>query len=203
MADLSKQAIQAALACDWPNAIKLNLHLIKEAPDDVQALSRLAYAYLQSDNSKKAKSIYSKILKLDPHNVVATKNVLKLKSNDATVKTVPSNGQIYIDEPGTSRCVNLVNIAHKNALKDIKVGGKLDFKITRKKIELRVDNGDYVGSLADDLSFYIRRLCEKGNKYEVYVKEVTNNGVCVYIREIYRQFDSKKRIFNSLSSHFR
>jgi len=203
MVDLSTQAIQAALACDWQKAIKLNLELVKATPDDVQALNRLAYSHIQTDDPKKAKRIYSSILKIDPQNLMANKNLNKLKGNISTVKALPTNGQIYIDEPGMTRCVELVNTAPKVVLKKITPGIKAEYKIGKKKIEIRTESGEFIGSLPDDISFYMRRLSEKGNKYEMYIKEVVDSKVSVYIRELIRSFDAKKKVFNSLSSFSR
>ncbi|NCN58934.1 hypothetical protein COW99_04850 [Candidatus Roizmanbacteria bacterium CG22_combo_CG10-13_8_21_14_all_38_20] len=203
MVDLSTQAIQAALACDWQKAIKLNLELVKATPDDVQALNRLAYSHIQTDDPKKAKRIYSSILKIDPQNLMANKNLNKLKGNISTVKALPTNGQIYIDEPGMTRCVELVNTAPKVVLKKITPGIKAEYKIGKKKIEIRTESGEFIGSLPDDISFYMRRLSEKGNKYEMYIKEVVDSKVSVYIRELIRSFDTKKKVFNSLSSFSR
>jgi len=203
MADLSKQAIQAALACDWQSAIDLNLKLIEKEPENTQALNRLAYAYLQTEKPKKAKKVYNSILKLDPNNPLASKHLLRLKDKSVTNKKPPTNGQIYIEEPGTSRVVELVNLAHKDILKQITLGIKAQHKIGKKKIEIRSESGEYIGSLPDDVSFHMRKLSEKGNKYDVFIKEVEDSSVSVYIRETFRKFDSKKKAFNSLGSLIR
>ena len=199
MVDLSTQAIQAALACDWQKAIKLNLKLVKASPGDVQALNRLAYSHIQTDEPKKAKRIYNIILKIDPHNLMANKNMNKLKGNVSTVRSLPASGQIYIDEPGMTRCVELTNTAPRDILKKITPGIKAEYKIGKRKIEIRTENGEFIGSLPDDISFHMRRLAEKGNKYEMYIKEVVESKVVVYIRELIRSFDAKKKTFNSLS----
>src|SRR3989344_7973707 len=76
---LKNQAIQTALSGDWQNAIVLNKNLIKENPNDIDALNRLALAYIIVGKTKDAKSIYQKVIKLDPLNPIAQRSLNKLK----------------------------------------------------------------------------------------------------------------------------
>ena len=200
MVDLSKQAIQAALACDWQRAIELNLKIVKDIPENIQALNRLAYAYLQNEDIKKAERLYNSILKLDPTNLVANKYKQRLKNSTATKKGSAINGQIYIEEPGTTKSVSLVHTAPKDVLEKISPGLKVQHKIGKKKVEIRIQGDEYIGSLPDDISFHMRKLSEKGNKYDIYIKEVSGQKVMVFIKEMFCNFDTKKKTFNSLNS---
>ena len=66
-------AIQAALSQNWKEAIRLNLAILKQTKHDIDALSRLAYAYLKSGSIKEAKKTYEKVLSLDQYNKIAEK----------------------------------------------------------------------------------------------------------------------------------
>ena len=68
-------AIEAALSFNWEEALKLNSRLIKEKPDDVDALCRLAHAYFELCNYKLAKKYYGLAQKQDPYNPIAQKNL--------------------------------------------------------------------------------------------------------------------------------
>ncbi len=79
--DLTTQAVSAALNNHWPEAIKLNLTLLKENPENVEALNRLARAYKENGEIKLSQKTYRKVLTLDHFNPIAQKNLKLLESS--------------------------------------------------------------------------------------------------------------------------
>src|SRR3989304_5610020 len=90
---LKKQAIQTALNGDWQNAILFNKDLIKENPQDIDALNRLALAYAITGKINLAKTIYLKVVKIDPLNSIALRNLKKIKEK---IIKANSNSNYYI-----------------------------------------------------------------------------------------------------------
>src|SRR5260221_12334798 len=75
---LQKKAIDAALSCNWQQALELNLEIIKQEPNSIECLNRLAKAYLELGNLKESQKFYKDVLDLDPYNSIAQKNLKKI-----------------------------------------------------------------------------------------------------------------------------
>jgi len=84
--DLLQKSINLALAGNWKEAIKVNKEILKTNSNDTETLNRLAKAYFESGNSLKAKSICQKIIKIDPINTIALRNLAKWKSVKENVR---------------------------------------------------------------------------------------------------------------------
>src|SRR3989344_4310968 len=119
-------AIDSALAQNWLTAIKLNKELIKNNKDDIDSLSRLAYALTQINEIEKAKKIYRKILSLDKYNSLAQKNLAKIsnivKSNNAKNPSQRVSPGLFIEEPGKTKIVYLINLAPNKILSSLNIG---------------------------------------------------------------------------------
>ena len=112
-------AIDSALAQNWLTAIKLNKELIKNNKDDIDSLARLAYALTQINDIEKAKKIYKKILSLDKYNSLAQKNLDKIinipKGSSAKQTKERVSPGLFIEEPGKTKVINLINLATNKA----------------------------------------------------------------------------------------
>lgn len=188
MPHLSAQAINAALNSNWEQAIKLNKDILESNPSDLDALNRLGYAYLNCANSKKAKTVLKKVLKLDPFNAIATKNLKKL-NGIITKNDVKNNRSIsprvFLEEPGITKTVNLVHLASKSILSHLYCGLEVLFITKKNRVEIRL-NDSYLGALPDDLSFRLRKLTKLGNVYRAFIKAVNESQLTIIIREIKR-----------------
>ncbi len=114
---LDKKAVKAALNQDWKSAIELNLQILEIKPNDRKANMRLGMAYLQTKNFKEAEKAFKQVLKVDPINTVAQKN-LELAKSKKQVK--PSNGsdtQQIIREPGTTT-TTMIELSSKSLTAD-------------------------------------------------------------------------------------
>ena len=70
---LHQQAIQAALCANWQEALDINLQIIKQLPQSVEVLNRVARAYFELGNLKQSRKYYEEALKNDPYNQIAAK----------------------------------------------------------------------------------------------------------------------------------
>src|SRR5437870_3366835 len=75
---LQKLAIDAALIGDWDKAIDLNEEIIEIDSQNIDSLNRLARALFEIGRYQKAKKIYQDVLKMDPYNNIAQKNLKRL-----------------------------------------------------------------------------------------------------------------------------
>jgi len=112
-----------------------NKDILKDKENDVDALCRLAYAYLQTGKIEDAKKLYGKILVLDHYNMIAQKNLEKISSLPKRHK-VNTNSRyscpgfatnLFIEEPGKTKTITLTNIAQTSVLSKLYVGDPVVF----------------------------------------------------------------------------
>ncbi len=194
MPNLSIIAINAALLNDWNKAISVNKDIIKENPNDLNALNRLAFALTQTCVIDEAKKIYKKILTIDKYNLIAIKNLEKInnlhsrkKSKLNTKKTTSFlSPSLFIEEPGKTKTVTLANPASSEILSGVNIGDPVNLHPKKHSIEIRDFQNTYLGALPDDIAFRLIRLLKSGNIYRVNIKNITKNSIAVFISETKR-----------------
>lgn len=196
---LKTQAIQTALTGDWENAISINKQLLKENPDDIETLNRLAYAMMAMGKIKQAKDIYLKVLKIDTKNPIALKNIKRLpeKRNGDRQNLVfdPQENfdTLFLEESGKTKIIELINVAEPKFICDLQSGKSLNLNIKRLKIFALDDKNHYIGMLPDNIAKRLIKLQKGGNIYEVYVKAVENRKVTIFVRETKRSTKFKNQ----------
>src|SRR3990167_5490827 len=187
--DLYRQALDAALNCDWDKALEINLRLSKLLPGNTECLNRLAKSYFELGKYTLAKKIYSQVLEIDPYNTIAQKNIKKISSFKKNANGLNHNGggngllkaslspSLFLEEPGVTKIVNLI--------------------AKKRGISVVDSYNQYLGALPDDSAHHLQKLISGGNKYQVIIKSVKNNGLSILIREVFR---SKK--FKNQASFF-
>src|SRR6266480_340873 len=130
MTPIKSQAIQTALVGDWNNAITLNQQILEAEPNDIDTLNRLAFAFLSLGQAKDAKSLYEKVLSLDMKNPIAIRNLKRL--SDTKIKKVNiSLNNLFIEEPGKTKVIELLNVADKKVISYLRSGEMIDLRIKR------------------------------------------------------------------------
>lgn len=192
------KAINAALANDWDKAILYNEEILFADPENIEALNRIAFAYTKTGNYEKACLYYKQVLDIDPYNLIAQKNFQKYKHlhnnlqiSDIKKKMINLSPSQFLEEPGKTKVINLVNVAPQSTLILLSIGQIVEMNPKRFSIEIRDDEHTYIGALPDDLSFHLRKLLEQGYKYDVFIKGVSKNSVTVFIREMKRSKQNK------------
>jgi tetratricopeptide (TPR) repeat protein len=187
---LKDQAISLALRQDWKEAIHINLLIIKEDKTNIDAHNRLGYAYLKNGQPIKSKEIFTKVLKLDQYNQIASKNLKKislLKRGEVDMTSCDDISPLqFLEEPGKTKMVDCINTAPMNSLSILTCGQKIQLIPKKHGIEVRDMQNKYIGALPDDIAFRLLKLIGAGNEYSVFIKGVTKNCVSIFIREIKR-----------------
>ena len=193
MFDLSQQAINAALSYNWENAISINEKIIEENENDIDALNRLAYAYIQIGKIEKAKKNYRKVLSLDQYNFIAQKNLNRINSMPKGSKVFPQSCKninlspsLFIEEPGKTKTVSLTHIAPASIISKLHIGETVMLRAKKHSIEVRDQSKNYLGAIPDDIAFRLIRFLKAGNSYLINIKNVQKNCLAVFIREIKR-----------------
>lgn len=186
---LEKKSIKQALSGDWRGAVITNTDILKEYPDDIGALNRLAKAQMEIDLIDEAKTNLKRILVLDIYNSVAKTNLEKLtlatRSKRTTVsplKPATTTSYNFIEEPGKTKIVQLVRLGDPVVTGLLRVGEEVFMKLA-KKIKILNGQRQFIGYLPDDLSLTLYHYSEMGNKYQILVKSANKKAVEVFIRE--------------------
>ncbi len=193
MGDISKQAIEAALSCNWQEAIRLNKEILKKDSTNIDALNRLGRAYFELGDMPQAKKYYTQTLNFDTYNPIATKNLKIIKTfNGKSVGEIKSAdfGQItpslFIQEPGQTKVVSLLKVAEPKKLSRTSCGMPVQIIPKNRHLIISDQQGEYLGVLPDDLAHHISQLIKGGNKYMAFVKSIRVNGLTVIIHETFR-----------------
>jgi len=192
---VAQLAIDAALDSRWPEALKLNKKIIKQDPQNIDALNRQARAYMEMGKGNLAKKYYSQVVKLDPYNPIANKNLKIIKAfklnNGSTIlpfenHTPRLSPSLFLQEPGKTKVVTLLKVAEPQKLSQAYCGMQVNMVSKNRKITIVDQNLNYLGVLPDDISYHMLKLIRGGNKYEIFVKSIRVNGLSVLIKETFR-----------------
>lgn len=190
---LKSQAIQKAFEGNWNAAILINEELLKQEPNDIETLNRLALAFTVCGKIKQAKSTYQKVLSIDSQNPIALKNVKRLaftkmpskkRSSQPTTLLTRDISSMFLEEGGKTKVVELVNIAEPKVISTLMAGELIMLSIKRLKIFVLDTKKRYLGVLPDDIGKRLIKFMKGGNTYEAYIKATTNHRVVIFIREI-------------------
>jgi len=191
MDNLARHAIQAALAANWQEALKTNLSILRDEPEDIDALNRAAKACVQLGKIEEALSFSKKVLSIDPLNSIAEKCITKcsLFQSSYNEKIINRNHKIYdvfLEIPGKTKIVSLVNICESTVLASIDAGDSVLLIPKMHKVSVTTHEEVYIGRLPDDLATRIIYFTKHGNEYEAYIKSIVGSDVKVFIKEIKR-----------------
>lgn len=193
-----QQAIDAAIENNWETAITLNTEITTEKPENLGGWLRLGYAHLQLKQVPDAIKAYKKALSIQPKHPLATENLERAKILKEKLKASPTSSTkkgalperkrldptLFLDVPGKTKTVQLVNLGQKTELADLHIGDEVELKIKKRKIEVRSADSGYVGALPDDVSKRLFSFLDAGSTYTTYIKEASLSRVLVFIKEM-------------------
>jgi hypothetical protein len=183
-------AIKCALENKWSDAIQANLDILQQNPQDIDTLNRLGFAYLQTSNMEDAGKTYQKVLDIDMSNPIAKKNLKKIQSvsSGSTTNTLRSFelnvNDLYIEEAGKTKTVELKNVADKKALSTLQTGEQVNLVPKRSKIFIQNAAKTYIGVLPDNIGMRLKEYIQGGNEYKAIIKSVSDKNVVVFIKEM-------------------
>lgn len=186
--DLAQKAVSEALKGSWDKVVDINIEILKKNPNDVEALNRLARAYAETGNIKKAKTVSKKVLSLDPFNKIAQKCITRWKdfNNKENCQYSPASALTFIEEPGRTKIVSLINLGPSALLASLDAGDEVVINPQGHSISILTSDGKYIGRLPDNIGARIKNLIKGGNSYKAIIKSNEPKSLCVFIREIKR-----------------
>jgi len=181
-------AIGFALSGNWDEAVKANLEIIKQNPDDTDALNRLAKAYTELGKISQARETAKKVLAIDTVNPIALKLIekLKLTKKGTTEASGSVSSESFLEEPGKTKLITLLNLGDSSIFTNLNPGEEVKLVSYPHKVTINTIDGKHIGSLPDDVAARLRNLIKAGNKYQALIKSAEPKEVTVFIREIER-----------------
>ena len=196
---LVERAIEHAANKHWDEAINDNLRLL-EMGKDAETLNRLGKAYFELSQYDRALEYFHETLQTSPSNVIARKNVGRLRAlqgrENAPARTVRQHvdPQIFIVETGKTALTTLTGIASLDIVMSLMIGEELTINHDGKNVALMDGDGHQIGSLEPQLAQRLIQMLEGGNRYVAVVANVEENLVKVLIREIYQAPYQRTRV---------
>lgn len=188
---LEKKAIKAAMKGAWDQAIEFNQKILKLEPTNAAAFNRLGRAYGEKGHLADAKKSFDRVLKIDPYNTIAIKNLQRLadQSKTSTKKTPnppKNNGVLFLEEPGKTKIVKLVRLADPKVLAHLDSADEVFLVPKQHTISVADIEKTYLGAIPDDLSHRLLPFMKGGNEYEACVKTVDRQSLEIFIKETKR-----------------
>ena len=166
---MTKKAIDAALKSNWKKAIEINSQILNQYPNNLDTKIRLGRALIQTKKFSRAKKIFKEVLKEDPINSIAKKNLDLAK--DGKVERTSGSGlktKALLKEPGTTQEIKLDILAGRITADKLDPGEDLSIKIKKKSIDVYRNlkgNKSLIGTIEND--YVVKRVnvaCNKKGK---------------------------------------
>ena len=186
---LEQQAVDAAINADWTTAITINKKILHENNEDIDSCLRLGFAYLQSNDLKEAQKYYKKALRIQPKNIIAMEHlekieILESKNKAKTTTKSKYDPDLFLEVPGKTKTVHLVNLGQKEDLAGRNIGEEVYLKEKKRRLEVRSEDNEYIGTLPDDISKRLIFFIQEGSEYKTYIKEIDMTDMVIFVKEI-------------------
>jgi Tetratricopeptide repeat len=189
---LSEQAIAAATAAEWQEAIDINKRILDLGPDS-EGENRLARAFWEQGELAAAREHYQAALALDPTNRIAERNISRLRMlmAEAGRKTVAAQKgskapvSIFVEETGKTGFAHLIDLAKPKQLAQVNPGDAVELGPDGPRLEAR-SNGVHIGYVEPRVAARLLKLIVEGNKYAAGVTSLGDKDVRIIIRETYQ-----------------
>jgi hypothetical protein len=189
---LSEQAIAAATAAEWQEAVDINKRIL-ELGADSEAENRLARAYWELGELQAAREHYQSALALDPTNRIAERNInrLRMLMAEAGKKTVAAQKgskapvSIFVEETGKTGFAHLLDLVSPKQLAQVNPGDAVDLAADGPRLAAK-SNGVHIGFVEPRVAARLLKLIAEGNKYAAGVTSLGERDVRIIIRETYQ-----------------
>jgi tetratricopeptide (TPR) repeat protein len=189
---LVEQAIAAATAAEWQEAVEINGRILELGPDS-EAENRLARALWELGDLAQAREHYQAALAIDPTNRIAERNIgrLRMLLAEAGKKTVPARKSskapvnIFVEETGKTGFAHLLDLADPKQLAQVNPGDAVELLPDGPRLAAK-SNGRQIGFVEPRVAARLLKLIAEGNKYTAGVTSLGDRDVRIIIRETYQ-----------------
>lgn len=180
---LQKKSIDFAKNGNWDSAAQTNLEILQQSPQDVAALNRLGFCYVQLNKKDEAMSTYQKVLEIEKVNPIAKKYLDLLRQNIKVKRQQTNVYEDFVEEPRKTKIVALDRLAGPKVLSNLSVALLCVLKTKGRYVCVQTEDGEYIGSLPEDISLHLSQLIKSGNEYLCLIRSVSKQECVVFIKE--------------------
>ena len=190
--DLGREAVNLAVEGEWERATEVNKAILELFTEDVEAMNRLAKAFIEMGHYGDAKVILDRVCEIAPYNNIAKKNRARLdqmgasRSNSRQKRKATRAPQLFIEESGKSGTTVLRNVPGLKAISHVSPGDPVTLEKENNVLNVYYGDGEFVGQIEPKMGKKLIQLIEGGNTYAAAVIGVNDLGISVIIRETFR-----------------
>lgn len=192
--ELANDSIKAALEKRWAEAIALNKEIIDFDDENIPALNRLARAYIELSKFEEAKKTLKIVLKLDPINQTAKKNMEYAQNSKKIIGNAPiPDVKTFIKEPGTTKEYEFILQTKGITSKKFYLGEPLNVVLEKHKASLHTPNGDSLGYFEEDMAEKILNCLKKGGEIKASYLSGEDKIIKILMKSTIPMFKSEKQ----------
>lgn len=189
---LLERAIELSTANRWEEAIATNEQLL-QLGDDTECHNRIGKAYLELGRFEEAQGAYNNTLQLNPSNVIARKNLARLKDlaqmDDRGLRKEQrtyADPQLFIIETGKTALTTLTNVPGREIALRLVSGEQVELQYDEKSVSIIDSEGRTIGQFEPLLAQRLIEMHNTGSRYAASIANLDGRQIKVLIREIFQ-----------------
>ncbi len=197
---LLDRAIELSTRGEWEEAITTNQQLLRLG-EDAECYNRIGKAELELGRFDEAYDAYSNALRVNPSNVIARKNVSRLRDLDQMddkgirrEQRVYADPQLFIIETGKTALTTLTNVPGRETALRLVSGEQVELRHDEKTVRVFDSEGRVIGQLEPLLAQRLIELLEGGNRYAAAIANLDGHQIKVLIREVFQSPEQRGKV---------
>ena len=192
-----EEAIQAALESRWQDALAINRALVERHGGVEETFNRIGKALTELGEHQAALDAYSQALQINSQNVIAQKNVRKLRLLlESREKIAGAKGAIDVDlfaeEPGKS-ALTVLNPPKSGVVIVVAPGEVVELYLQDGGLQAQTTAGVVLGDVDSKIARRLVPLISTGNRYTAVVARVEESQIEIIIREAFQSTENARK----------
>ncbi len=192
-----EEAIQAALESRWQDALAINRALVERHGGVEETFNRIGKALTELGEHQAALDAYSQALQINSQNVIAQKNVRKLRLLlESREKIAGAKGAIDVDlfaeEPGKS-ALTVLNPPKAGVVIVVAPGEVVELHLQDGGLQAQTTAAVVLGDVDSKIARRLVPLISTGNRYTAVVARVEESQIEIIIREAFQSTENARK----------
>jgi tetratricopeptide (TPR) repeat protein len=192
-----EEAIQAALESRWQDALAINRALVERHGGVEETFNRIGKALTELGEHQAALDAYSQALQINFENVIAQKNVRKLRLLlESREKIAGAKGAIDVDlfaeEPGKS-ALTVLNPPKSGVVIVVAPGEVVELHLQDGGLQAQTTVGVVLGDVDSKIARRLVPLISTGNRYTAVVARAEESQIEIIIREAFQSTENARK----------
>lgn len=192
-----EEAIQAALESRWQDALAINRALVERHGGVEETFNRIGKALTELGEHQAALDAYSQALQINSENVIAQKNVRKLRLLlESREKIAGAKGAIDVDlfaeEPGKS-ALTVLNPPKSGVVIVVAPGEVVELHLQDGGLQAQTIAGVVLGDVDSKIARRLVPLISTGNRYTAVVARAEESQIEIIIREAFQSTENARK----------